>query len=219
MTDKTLSEQICEVCGIEPKGKLVFEKRNWDKKTWINSGRGYKEFDFESAPTVIVDIIPTELYDEKNGFEYPYSKIDEIKKIYDKNGYDFIEFEAKFIDFETNNNNKLKLIDLLIENDHIITMNKDYYAIGNGANDFIDDCYNEHFEVEGSNLLEALYNYLTRWIKEKTSFQKEDGTMSECIDTSHTLEREDCYYPRDFDDYLKDIKKIKQAIRQADWEV
>ena len=118
-----------------------------------------------------------------------------------------------------NNVNELKLINLLIENDHIITMSKDYYAISNGDNDFIDDCYEEHFEVEGSSFLEALYNYLTRWIKEKTSFKKEDGTMSEYIDTSHTLEREDCYYPRGFDDYLKDIDKIKKAIRQAIWKI
>ena len=201
MTKKTLSQKICEVCGIEPKGKLIFEKRNWDKKTWISAGHGYKEFDFKSIPTAEVDIIPTKLYNEKNGFQYPHSMIDEIKKLYDENGYDFQKFEAKFIDFE-NNNNKLKLINLLIENDHIITLNKDSYLIGNGDIDFIQDCYNEYFDVQGSNFLEALYNYLTRKINE-----------------SHILQREDCYYSRGFYDYLQDIEKIKQAIREADWEV
>lgn len=113
MTNKSLSQQICEVCGIEPKGKLVFEKRNWDKKTWLSAGVEYKQFDFESTPNVTVDIIPTEFYNEKNGFQYPYSRIDEIKKLYDKNGYDFIEFAAKFIDFENNNNNFVKLINII----------------------------------------------------------------------------------------------------------
>lgn len=113
MTNKSLSQQLCEACGIEPKGKLVFEKRNWDKKTWLSAGVGYKQFDFESTPNVSVDIIPTEFYNEKNGFQYPYSRIDEIKKLYDKNGYDFIEFAAKFIDFENNNNNFVKLLEIV----------------------------------------------------------------------------------------------------------
>ena len=113
MTKKTLSQKICEVCGIEPKGKLIFEKRNWDKKTWISAGHGYKEFDFKSIPTAEVDIIPTKLYNEKNGFQYPHSMIDEIKKLYDENGYDFKEFEAKFIDFENNNNNFEKLLEIV----------------------------------------------------------------------------------------------------------
>lgn len=138
MTDKSLSEKICEVCGIKP----------------------------------------------------------EIIEDYDNNQYEI------YPDFENNKHNKLKLIDLLIENDHIITMNKNSYLIGNGDIDFIQDCYDEYFDVQGSNLLEALYNYLTRKINE-----------------SHILQREDCYYLRGFDDYLKDIEQIKQAIREADWGV
>ena len=112
MTNKSLSQKICEACGIEPKGKLVFEKRNWDKKTWICAGTTYKKFDFESTPDVKVYIVPTIEYDEKNGFEYPYSRIEEIKKLYNDNGYDFIEFEAKFPDFQYNNNNFVKLLNL-----------------------------------------------------------------------------------------------------------
>lgn len=118
-----------------------------------------------------------------------------------------------------NNTNKIKLIELLIKNDHIVIMSKDYYAIGNRANDFVDDCYNEYFEVVGSSLLEALYNYLTRWIKQSTSFKKEDGTMSEFVNTSYTLEREHCCFVEGFDSYLKDIKKIKKAIKNAKWEI
>ena len=156
--EKSLSQQICEVCGIEPKYKIIH------------------------TPTIL-----------------------------DKNPI--------YHDFENNNNNKLKLINLLIKNEHIITMSKNYYAIGNGDIDFVDDCYNEYFEVEGDSFLGALHNYLIRWIKQSTSFRKEDGTMSEYIDTSHTLEREECYYSRGFDDYLKDIEQIKQAIKNEQWEV
>lgn len=179
MTNKALSEQICEICGIEPLYKI--KHFNGVTEVW--------------SPAF-------------NKKELSYAKAQK----------QMLEQKEVYPDFE-NNNNKLKLIDLLIENDHIITMSKDYYAIGNGSIDFIEDCYDEDFEVEGNNLLESLYNYLTRWIKEKTSFKKEDGTMSEYIDTSYTLERKYCIFPEYFDAYLKDIDKIKQAIRQADWEI
>ena len=154
MTEKSLSQQICEECGIKP----------------------------------------------------------EIIEDYDSNEYEL------YPDFE-NNNNKLKLIDLLIENDHFITMSKYFYYIGNGDTDFINDFYNEQFEVQGDSLLEALYNYLTRWILQYSRFQKEDGTMSELTDTPYTLQRRDCYYKRGFDKYLRDIKKLKKAIRETNWEV
>lgn len=61
--------------------------------------------------------------------------------------YDSNEYEL-YPDFEKDNN-KLKLIDLLIENDHFITMSKYFYYIGNGDTDFINDFYNEQFEVQG----------------------------------------------------------------------
>lgn len=178
MTEKSLSQQLCEACGIEPK-YLV-------KYTYF----GQQENIYETLE---------EAKQEKEMLKG--------------------EIEEAYPDFENNNNNKFKLIDLLIENDHFITLSKDYYAIGNGDNDFVDDCYNEYFEVEGDSFLEALHNYLIRWIKQSTSFRKEDGTMSEYIDTSHTLEREDCYYSRGFDEYLKDIERIKQAIKNEQWEV
>ena len=81
---KTLSEQLCEIVGLEIPGKLVFRKRNWDKKTYINSGHGYKEFDFKSQPDAYVDIIPTRNWDEKNGFSFPYSatRIDFLQCLY-----------------------------------------------------------------------------------------------------------------------------------------
>lgn len=84
MTEKSLSEKICEVCGIKP----------------------------------------------------------QIIEDYDSNEYEL------YPDFEKDNN-KLKLIDLLIENDHFITMSKYFYYIGNGDTDFINDFYNEQFEVQG----------------------------------------------------------------------
>lgn len=111
MTTKNLSRELCEICGIERKGKLVFKKRNWDGKTYVCAGRGYKEFDFCSTPEATVDIIPTKDYKQTNGFHYPYSDIERIKKEYDKNGYDFVEFRQRTIDF-TQPENFVKLLEL-----------------------------------------------------------------------------------------------------------
>ncbi len=97
---KDLSRELCEICVIERKGKLIFKKRDWDKKTYICSGHGYKEFDFKSIPEAAVDIVPTKDYKETNGFLYPYSDIERIKEEYDKNGYDFVEFRQRTINFE-----------------------------------------------------------------------------------------------------------------------
>lgn len=110
-----LSRQLCELCGIERKGKLIFRKRDWDGRSWISAGYGYKEFDFKSVPETSVDIIPTKDYDEKNGFQYPYSDIERIKREYDKNGYDFVEFRQRTIDF-TKPENFVRLFDLPIVN-------------------------------------------------------------------------------------------------------
>ena len=107
-----LSKQLCELCGIERKGKLIFKKRDWDGRSWISAGRGYKEFDFKSIPEIRVDIIPTKDYDEKNGFQYPYSDIERIKREYDKNGYDFVEFSQRTIDF-TKPENFVRLYEIL----------------------------------------------------------------------------------------------------------
>lgn len=170
MEDKTLSQKICEECGIEPKGKLIFKKRGWDGKTWLSVGVGYKKFDFESTPNVRVNIIPTKLYDEKNGFEYPYSMIEEIKKLYDKNGYDFIEFEAKFIDFE-NNNNFVKLLELKI----------------------LTGC--------------TLWGFLS--LKGVYMSQKENVLKTIYLILSNKI--------KFLDDNSRE--QIKQAIREADWEV
>lgn len=182
--DKTLSEQICELCGIEPK-IIRYE---------CSKGMGHNKY-VNSCPVYTL---------HKCKYEVGCRPETTMKPVY------------TFVDFEKNNN-KIKLINLLIENDHIVTMSKNYYTIGNGSIDFVED-FPEHFSVEGNNLLEALYNYLTRWIKEQTRFKKPDGTMSEYIDTSHTLEREDCYYPEEFDKYLEDIEKIKEVIKKEIWE-
>ena len=105
-----LSRQLCELCGIERKGILLFKKRNWDG-TYISAASRYKEFDFESIPHAFVSIIPTKDYDKKNGFEYPYSDIEQIKREYDKNGYDFVEFRQRTIDF-TKSENFVRLFNL-----------------------------------------------------------------------------------------------------------
>lgn len=109
-----LSKELCDICEIEREGKLVFKKRDWDGKTYICAGHGYKEFDFKSTPTVTVDIIPTRDYKETNGFQYPYSDIDLIKKEYDKNGYNFVEFRQRTIDF-MQPENFVQLMDLKIK--------------------------------------------------------------------------------------------------------
>lgn len=106
---KDLSRELCEICVIERKGKLIFKKRDWDKKTYICSGHGYKEFDFKSIPEAAVDIVPTKDYKETNGFLYPYSDIERIKEEYDKNGYDFVEFRQRTINF-TQPENFIKLL-------------------------------------------------------------------------------------------------------------
>lgn len=111
---KELSKQICEICGIQTHGKLIFHKRNWDDKCYISAGRGYKEFDFKSCPNVTVDILPDNQWEEKMGWQYPYKQIEEIKQLYDKNGYDFVEFKTESIDFGQPEN-FCKLADLSIE--------------------------------------------------------------------------------------------------------
>lgn len=111
MTNKDYSRELCEICGIERKGKLIFKKRNWDGKSWVSAGCSYKKFDFSSIPDVSVDIIPTAQWDKKNGFQYPYKYLENIKKLYDKHGYDFVEFEKADINFEQPEN-FVKLIEL-----------------------------------------------------------------------------------------------------------
>lgn len=116
-----LSKELCEICGIERKGKLIFRKRDWDGRCWISAGRGYKEFDFTSIPEVTVDIIPTKDYKETNGFQYPYTDIEKIKKIYNEHGYDFVEFKQNVIDF-TQPDNFVKLWELKIKHPQTLEM-------------------------------------------------------------------------------------------------
>lgn len=129
---KELSKQLCELCGIERKGKLIFRKRDWDGRSWISTGCGYKEFDFVSIPETSVDIIPTKDYDEKNGFQYPYSDIERIKREYDKNGYDFVEFRQRKIDF-TKPENFVKLLhlpsEIVIKNERVIPAKNMWWII------------------------------------------------------------------------------------------
>lgn len=121
---KNLSKQLCELCGVERKGKLIFRKRDWDGRSWISAGCGYKEFDFKSIPETSVDIIPTKDYKETNGFQYPYTDIEKIKKIYNEHGYDFVEFRQNVIDF-TSPENFVRLFKL------ITTLEYYSYDVGN----------------------------------------------------------------------------------------
>lgn len=113
MTTKDYSRALCEICGIERKGKLIFKKRDWDGKTWVCGGRSYKEFDFSSMPDVSVDIVPTAQWNKKNGFLYPYTDIEKIKKLYGEHGYDFVEFLKADINFEQPEN-FVKLEELML---------------------------------------------------------------------------------------------------------
>ena len=125
--------------------------------------------------------------------------------------------KQKYPDFEKPENYK-KLQKVFINNGHSITLSKDWYAIGNGDNDFVTDMYDTNFEITGTLFLKAVYNYLTLWIEETTQEQISYGVYSEPKDTSHKLTREECIYPRGYDDLLKDVEKIKQAIREKEWE-
>ena len=119
-----LSKLICEKCKIQTSGKLIFHKRNCNDRCYVSAGCGYKEFDFTSCPETSVNILPDYKYKEEMGWQYPYKQIEEIKKIYDKNGYDFVEFRTKTIDFESPEN-FMKLFKLIttIENFDIRTGN------------------------------------------------------------------------------------------------
>lgn len=119
-----LSKLICEKCKIQTSGKLIFHKRNCNDRCYVSAGCGYKEFDFTSCPETSVNILPDYKYKEEMGWQYPYKQIEEIKKIYDKNGYDFVEFRTKTIDFELPEN-FMKLFKLIttIENFDIRTGN------------------------------------------------------------------------------------------------
>ena len=110
---ENISNRLMEVCEIQSRGKLIFVKRDWDKKTYICAGHTYKQFDFDSAPTASVYIIPDEEYKETNGFQWPHKDIDKIIKLYNDNGYDFVEFEQRTIDF-TKPENFVKLFNLKV---------------------------------------------------------------------------------------------------------
>lgn len=147
-----LSKELCEICGIERKGKLIFRKRDWDGRSWISVGRGYKEFDFETIPEVTVDIIPTKDYKETNGFQYPYTDIEKIKKIYNEHGYDFVEFRQNVIDF-TSPENFIKLYNLSLASKHTPTLARFMsfeYSVINNSEDFIKklvECLEDNIDV------------------------------------------------------------------------
>lgn len=121
-----------------------------------------------------------------------------------------------FPDFEQPENYK-KLQEIFINNGHSITLLKGWYAISNGDTDFVTDMYDTSFEITGKTFLKAVCNYLTLWIEEMTQEQISYGIYSEPINTSHKLTREQCIYPRGYDDLLKDVERIKQAIREMEW--
>ena len=124
--------------------------------------------------------------------------------------------DLNYPDFEQPENYK-KLQEIFINNDHSITLSKGWCAISNGDTDFVNDCYDTSFEISGTTFLKAVCNYLTLWIEETIRKRISDGIYSEPIDTSHKLTREECIYSRGYDDLLKDVEKIKQAIRETEW--
>lgn len=130
--------------------------------------------------------------------------------------YDGNEYEI-FPDFEQPENYK-RLQEIFIDNGHSITLSEDWFAISNGDIDFVTDMYDTSFSIKGKTFLNAVCNYLALWIEEQTQIKLQDNTMSPPIDTSHKLTREGCIYPRGYDDLLKDIEKIKQAIKSEVWE-
>ena len=128
--------------------------------------------------------------------------------------YELNEYKI-YPDFEQPENYK-KLQEIFINNDHSITLSKDWCAISNGDTDFVTDMYNTSFEIHGETFLKAVYNYLTLWIEEQESVRQLDGTFL-TRDTSHKLTREECIYPRGYDDLLEDVSQLKQAIRETEW--
>ena len=130
--------------------------------------------------------------------------------------YDSNEYEI-YPDFEQAENYK-KLQEIFINHDHSITLSKGWCAISNGDTDFVNDMYDTSFEIHGKTFLKAVCNYLTLWIEETTQEQISYGIYSEPKDTSHKLTREECIYPRGYDDLLENIGEIKQAIRAKEWK-
>lgn len=128
ITTAELSDKLCKICNIEVPGRLKFFKRGWNGKSYIMSGHGYKQFDFTSQPYVDVRILPTCEYNDEMGFVFPYTEIENIKKIYDENGYDFIEFKTASIDFEKLTN-FTKLLEIITKHSSIsFCHNGNYYG-------------------------------------------------------------------------------------------
>jgi len=122
-----------------------------------------------------------------------------------------------FINFD-DNNNILKAIRSIQNAEHCIYISCGYYEIGNGACDFIDDCYNTKFTIGGDSIAEALYNYLSLYIRRETSvYEHEKKAMSDPVDTSYTLTREDCYYPDSFDEMVEDSKRLFTELQETNW--
>lgn len=127
-----------------------------------------------------------------------------------------VDIKPFYLNFEQPESYK-RLLEIFINNGHFITLSKDCYAISNGDTDFVTDMYDTNFEITGQTFLKAVCNYLTLWIEEITQEQISYGIYSEPINTSYKLTREECIYPRGYDDLLKDVERIKQAIRETEW--
>lgn len=113
--------------------------------------------------------------------------------------------------------NKLKLINLLVDTGHYVTLSKSFCEISNGDFDFVHDCHGEYFAIRGNNLCGALYNYLTGWIEEKTRIPSKEGAISDWQDTSHILQKEECYSPVGYDRYREDVCKLKKVLKNSKW--
>lgn len=119
-------------------------------------------------------------------------------------------------DFEKPENYK-KLQEVFINNEHSITLSEGWYAISNGDTDFIYDMHDTTFALTGKTFLKAVCNYLSLWYEQTTRYKLEDNTFGPLIDTSHTLTRGECIYPRGYDDLLKSVEQIKLAIKNEEW--
>ena len=145
-----------------------------------------------------------------------YTITEDNCRVYDNDG-ELCEQYVYKLDFEQPTNYK-KLQEIFINHDHSITLSKGLCSISNGDTDFVNDMYDTSFEIHGKTFLKAVCNYLTLWIEETTQEQISYGIYSEPKDTSHKLTREECIYPRGYDDLLENIGEIKQAIRAEEWK-
>lgn len=123
-----------------------------------------------------------------------------------------------YVDFELPEN-QVRLQKLLVDSGHVITLVEDWYSVGCGLNDFIDDCYDTQHAMTGKTFLDAVYNYITLWYEQReVRCMLKNGKMGPPMDMSHKLEAGECIYPWGYQSYVEDVEKLKQLIHDAKWE-